>query len=622
MAAAVTVEAAFGTDPLTVPVGWTDISAYVRHIQILRGRQVETEEFEPGMAFLMLLDPDRRFDPLNTSSPYSPNVKPQTRLRVTVTDPDTLTDHVRFVGFVEAWPSSTASRGEADTVVNITCVDMTGILAGAGLPSSVYEHELSTDTMTWRLPLTWHAGEFHQDLSGNQNHGRVKGGRFNSRESIIVGIDDPILDWDGSAHLRLPTIDAAANAPPYSYEFWMQSTDDAVSILFAQKGPGGEDVAILSDGTDLQFFAWIDAVNPAFDVDGVIASGLMDGRPHHVVCIAKSLDPEVWIDGVEVTNVVVNNAFSSTGRGGAITVGSRSPGDFPFVGALQQFAFYKTELSQARRNAHLSAGRTPWQGDLAGERIDRILDIAGLAAGDRDIDTGNTVLQAERNLGRRKALEHLRLINLTEQGRLWVSKDGKVTFDDRNTIATAGKYTTVQGTFGDVHSGEALRYSEADLDYSTDIIRNRITATRSSGGTYTAEDATSQADFGEREESVSDLLHLAENGAEGWATARLAKLKDPLWRARAVEFRPVDDDEGSGLWAQLLGRDLGDLVTIKRTPLGQGTEINRDMLIEHITETIRPGGDHTVTWACSALDVDPGYWVWGTSTWGTSKRWG
>lgn len=47
-----------------------DVSAYVQEIEIGRGRTDELGTFETGTASIVLLNNDRRFDPINTASPY------------------------------------------------------------------------------------------------------------------------------------------------------------------------------------------------------------------------------------------------------------------------------------------------------------------------------------------------------------------------------------------------------------------------------------------------------------------------------------------------------------------------------------------------------------------------
>lgn len=66
------------------PGVWTDISDYVIQIDINRGRSRDLEQFQAGTVTYRLDNSDGRFNPLNTSSPYYPNVKPNKRIRTRV----------------------------------------------------------------------------------------------------------------------------------------------------------------------------------------------------------------------------------------------------------------------------------------------------------------------------------------------------------------------------------------------------------------------------------------------------------------------------------------------------------------------------------------------------------
>lgn len=82
------VEAGWG-GVVTAPasITWTDITRYtdtVRGVAISRGASDELSETQPGTATLRLDNADGRFTPGNSSSPYYPNVRRNTPLRVSV----------------------------------------------------------------------------------------------------------------------------------------------------------------------------------------------------------------------------------------------------------------------------------------------------------------------------------------------------------------------------------------------------------------------------------------------------------------------------------------------------------------------------------------------------------
>ena len=105
------IDVAFGVNPLTIPTStqWTEIGDYVTDIGIARGRTHELDEIASGTLTLQLDNRDRRFDPTNTGSPYSPNVKPMVPIRVQAVHSGTT--YALYSGFAEAWPQMWTEAG-------------------------------------------------------------------------------------------------------------------------------------------------------------------------------------------------------------------------------------------------------------------------------------------------------------------------------------------------------------------------------------------------------------------------------------------------------------------------------------------------------------------------------
>ncbi|PWG73437.1 hypothetical protein DF186_23085, partial [Enterococcus hirae] len=64
---------------------WTDITSYVRQVNVRRGRSGDLDVVEPGVLSVELDNDDGRFTPENTQGAYTPNVKPGVTVRVSVT---------------------------------------------------------------------------------------------------------------------------------------------------------------------------------------------------------------------------------------------------------------------------------------------------------------------------------------------------------------------------------------------------------------------------------------------------------------------------------------------------------------------------------------------------------
>lgn len=119
-------------------VAWTDITPYVLSWDTSRGREPKKppSHFEPGNANLLLNNRDRRFDPANTASPYSPNLKPaRVRLRVRARwMPDLLTPNQKSIETdTTGWAAEsncTIARSTAQKVHGAASLALTASAAG------------------------------------------------------------------------------------------------------------------------------------------------------------------------------------------------------------------------------------------------------------------------------------------------------------------------------------------------------------------------------------------------------------------------------------------------------------------------------------------------------------
>lgn len=118
------IEAAFDTNPAADPT-WTDITGYVREFSIRRGRQHELDRVAAGELVATLDNNDARFDPTNTSSPYTPNVRPMRRIRARARWNNV--DYNLFHGYAEAW-TPTWQAGGLDSIVTVTAADLFKVL--------------------------------------------------------------------------------------------------------------------------------------------------------------------------------------------------------------------------------------------------------------------------------------------------------------------------------------------------------------------------------------------------------------------------------------------------------------------------------------------------------------
>jgi len=115
-----TVEIGFASNPYDTTYIYTDVSDYVLKIDIKRGRQQALSEIGTGFATVVFDNQDRRFDPTNTSSPYSPNVIPNKPLRISATYSSTT--YRLFEGFIEQFPQQFVASGN-QSITTVTALD-------------------------------------------------------------------------------------------------------------------------------------------------------------------------------------------------------------------------------------------------------------------------------------------------------------------------------------------------------------------------------------------------------------------------------------------------------------------------------------------------------------------
>ena len=126
-----TVEIGFDSNPLDTSQTFTDVSTYVRNIEVNRGRQHALDDFQTGTCSVVLDNTDDRFNPLNTSSPYynsttgETKVKPFKKIRVSAVYDSTT--YRLFTGFITGYPESFGGQG-VDATVRVQAVDLFKLL--------------------------------------------------------------------------------------------------------------------------------------------------------------------------------------------------------------------------------------------------------------------------------------------------------------------------------------------------------------------------------------------------------------------------------------------------------------------------------------------------------------
>jgi hypothetical protein len=257
---------------------------------------------------------------------------------------------------------------------------------------------------------------------------------------------------------------------------------------------------------------------------------------------------------------------------------------------------------------------------FSGARIGAVLDAISWPAGDRALATGINEVQA-RTLVNDNALNHLQAVALAENGYLWMNPSGVVTF--RNRASRVQLPITTHVTLGDGGGSEEL-YTDAVWDYDTAHLYNEVRVTPRGGTEQTASDSTSQTAYYRRTLVLSDTEHAEDGDASTLAQLLMTTYKDPQYRAKTITLDATSDP--TTLWPHLLGRDIGDRISVAKRPPGGGTALTQVSWIEGVSFTWTADGGvwEQIAWTVTPADTQT-YWHLDDATYGvldsTTRLW-
>jgi hypothetical protein len=255
-----------------------------------------------------------------------------------------------------------------------------------------------------------------------------------------------------------------------------------------------------------------------------------------------------------------------------------------------------------------TAGSAVGAGELSGARINRILDGLGWLTDDRVIAAGDTAMQATTLEG--NGLTELYLTQDTELGEFYMSPSGDAVFRNRHAILTEARSNTPQAVFGDGGLGLGeLPYASIAVENDDSTMANYVSIAREGGTEQVAQDATSIARYLKKTYQRTDLLHQTDAESLNYALSLLSQSKDPELRFTQVGFDNIRPDVCAVMWPALLGRELGDRITVIRRPPGGGDPNERDVFVRRI-EMSSDGPTWKTTFSLQSADRQQ-FWVIG-----------
>lgn len=643
------LEMAFGKGPRdTILAGdWTDVTSFLDldgsspAITTTSGRTSVRAGIDPGSMSFRLDNSDGRWNPRNSSGPYFGNLKNGVPVRVTTTYASVT--HVRWMGFVsDGWPQTLSTYYPT---VTLKAHDLVGLLAQSDTPATAFD----------ALLASWPFAPAHIFEPGPDGWMDRVTGRVHRHTGILQeDAGDPIIDGAEKPWGQTDPDGFGFSSTPADY---LNPTVEATTVLARVKlptvaqrnvgAPGATDPIVILGQDDtaagfppFRLVVYVDSIEvicygsggarQGFTTVGEAEAVLMDGEPHTVVAHvpASTGNPRIWVDGRELALVQFTNAVAYSITPGFLYLGDGGPRFFdsrPFSGVIDPIVVWRAHpagatLESLAKEFH-DAATLAWAGDSMDGRIVRILAAVGLTAHQGALDvSGITTRQGYRQSG---ALELLQTIEDTEQGRVWVDRQGDLRFSARRWAWTDSRSVNVQVTFSDngtlIQAGTAEEMLEAGTVITDDprTLVNVAQVTSEYGRQQTVVDQASVTEYGRQVVTLSNLLHGTDRESRTIAEWLVLSQGDPQVRVEKVSFWVENRPTTLAPLAQVI--DQGDRVRVRKT-MPAGPEIDVQGHVIGVENEFSFRG-WRVTLYLDGTRANRSFFTWGTSTWGGSSPW-
>jgi hypothetical protein len=230
--------------------------------------------------------------------------------------------------------------------------------------------------------------------------------------------------------------------------------------------------------------------------------------------------------------------------------------------------------------------------ELSGARITTVLNLpeVDFPLADRDIATGTVNLghDASYNVSAgTNVLQYISQINSTaEFGRLFMSAEGKLTFQDRIG-------TTLSSSVADFHDdGTNIPFNGVGISFEADAVVNRTVVTGLNGNTATASDATSIATYFIQTNSITNSLLHEQTSIDTAAAYLLNGEPEARYTSVETDFLMLTNAQRD----TVTSIEIGQTITVEKTfPSGTGTtELAQELSVEGIEHTINVGSGHSI----------------------------
>jgi hypothetical protein len=218
-------------------------------------------------------------------------------------------------------------------------------------------------------------------------------------------------------------------------------------------------------------------------------------------------------------------------------------------------------------------------GQLSGARVNALLDAVEWPISLRNIDTGQSTLQADPGTSR-NVLEALQTVENSEFGGIFVDGESIINFVGRDELIT--RPATSIYTFSD--TGSDISYTNAVVAFDDTNLINDVTVTRSGGTAQNVFDQPSIDKYFLHSGIRDGILVQTDAEALNQAKGILATRKDPEVRIDSIQLNLYDDTNPNKPLAGV-DIDLLDGITVTKTMPG-ATSVTQPSLVNAIHHDI------------------------------------
>ena len=228
---------------------------------------------------------------------------------------------------------------------------------------------------------------------------------------------------------------------------------------------------------------------------------------------------------------------------------------------------------------------------LSSARLTAVLDLpeVDFPIAQRNISTGTQTLGGASAFtveAGTSTLEYCTRINSAEQGRLFMSRDGDLTFQPRIG-------NTLSASVADFHDdGTNLPFDSLGISFEADQVVNRAAVAIAGGNQQIADDAASQAKYFIQTTSITNSLLHNNTAALALANYLLSPEPEARYTAVGTNLNKLTTAQRDTIAVV----DIGDTISIEKSfASGTGTtQLAQELSVEGIEHTITVSNGHSI----------------------------